>query len=111
MYLEFSVPLAVDKLLDLNVDQLTHAVAVTPSAATRLATHYPFGHHKNRVSDEQMQQKFRRLGGPMRKMEMQNAVIEAGRSIAKVGEEFRHLRIAVTRDVNQRDCRVTCRRP
>jgi 2-methylcitrate dehydratase PrpD len=48
-----------------------------PAAATRLATHYPPGHHKNRVSDEQMQQKFRRLGGPMRKMEMQNAVIEA----------------------------------
>jgi 2-methylcitrate dehydratase PrpD len=36
MYLEFSVPLAVDKLLDLNVDQLTHAVAVTASRGNTL---------------------------------------------------------------------------
>ena len=53
-------------------------VVITTRAGKSLeaTTHYPPGHHKNRVSDAQMQQKFRRLAGPMLTTDMQNAVID-----------------------------------
>jgi 2-methylcitrate dehydratase len=40
-------------------------------------TPYPPGHHKNRVSDDQLQQKFRRLAAPVLNAERQDALIDA----------------------------------
>jgi len=86
---------------DPALDPFWPAAAVTRVAITTTAgkvlgatTHYPPGHHKNRVSDEQMQQKFRRLTSATLKTELQDAVIETvGRleTLTSVKELTRHL--------------------
>ena len=58
-------------------------------------TPYPPGHHKNRLDDARMQQKFRRLSGPMLSAQRQDAIIDAvGRleTLGSIGELTQHLR-------------------
>jgi 2-methylcitrate dehydratase len=75
---------------------VTRVVITTKAGKTLEATtHYPPGHHKNCVSDAQMQEKFRRLTGPMLRTEMQDAVIETIdrlETLKSVKELTRHLR-------------------
>jgi 2-methylcitrate dehydratase len=89
--------LATDPALDVYwpAASITRVVMQTKDGRTAEATTpYPPGHHKNRLDDLQMQQKFRRLSKSMLSPEMQDVVIETvGRleTLDSIDELTKHL--------------------
>lgn len=75
---------------------VTRVVVKTKAGATHEATTlYPPGHHRNRVSQEQLQQKFKRLAGSVLSPSRQEGLFEAIERLDRlksVKELTRHLR-------------------
>jgi 2-methylcitrate dehydratase len=74
------IRLAADPALDpfWPKASITRVVLVTKSGcALEATTAYPPGHHKNRLNDSRMHEKFRRVTGSVLSVESQDAIIDA----------------------------------